>query len=77
MTEYLHPDEDFSPERPERSSNPQEELRRAQADWDALLGWWERRYPVSGPKTRWDVSERRLIEAKMRLVVAARAAGAG
>lgn len=74
MTEYLDPAVDESPPRPTpRSAHPHDELMRAQADYDALLDWWERRYPVSGPRSRWDINADRLTLARTRIDAARRA----
>lgn len=76
MSDYLPADLDPSPPtlRP-RSSDPREELRCAQADYDAMLDWWERRHPVEGPRSRWDVSHR-WPYVQMRLAAAQRAVDA-
>lgn len=74
---YLPPGLDPSPGgMSERSADPHEELRRAQADYDALLDWWERRHPVGpGPRSRWDLSAR-WPNVQMRLAAARRAVDA-
>lgn len=73
MSEFLTPQLDPLPLNPsERSSDPLEELRRAEADYDELLDWWERRHPVDGPRSRWDISAR-FVSVTLRLDAARRA----
>ncbi|MGF3057116.1 hypothetical protein [Microbacterium sp. YY-01] len=71
--EYLPPELDPNlATSSERSSDPITELARAQADYDAMLDWWERRHPVKGPKSRWNASNR-WPQVQMRLAAAKRA----
>ncbi|MEV4689431.1 hypothetical protein [Microbacterium sp. LWH3-1.2] len=74
QSEYLAPQLDPSPPRPELpSSDPREELARAERDYGALLDLYERRNPASGPRSRWAVSAERYALARARLDAARRA----
>ena len=74
MSEYLDPKVDRSPPvGAPRSADSEEELRRARDCYDALLDAWERRNPVSGPRSRWEISGDRLALDRARLDAALRA----
>lgn len=74
--EFLNPALDPSPPRPEQpSTDPREELARAERDYNALLDHYQRRNPPSGPGSRWAISGERYALARARLDAARRAVG--